>query len=314
MWCKNKSALLAFHVLNKSWGIFLTGTTFVNTFHLIYSRNTLPIIYSKCVEMHTSQGFVHFVHPLGYTFVLFFSIRQRDRNGSLFTADVSRWLQKPLNVATVTAVQGHSSNDGGKEKVGKMRRTGGDANLLRKGAQELMKHFLDDYPQVHLVLGGHRTSLRSPPWEVISCLFSAALNFQKRRVCTLWLYTKCQIEIIYTHWLRTKKSLYMVSVRSKKNLQPTLITSIWTTLSGSLISLRWHFLLQSHNTNTPRGCAPACTDAPMSTRQRRGSSHAVYSLSTSQGRGPLSGLTSAVCPTFLPSNMPPSYGAPADAP
>lgn len=183
----------------------------------IFKKHPPYNIFKMCWNAHF-PGFRAFCSPtwLYVHFVLFFSIRQRDRNGSLFTADVSRWLQKPLNVATVTAVQGHSSSDGGKEKVGKMRRTGGDANLLRKGAQELMKHFLDDYPQVHLVLGGRRTSLRSPPWEVISCLFSAALNFQKRRVCTLWLYTKCQIEIIYTHWLRTKKSLYMVSVRSKK--------------------------------------------------------------------------------------------------
>ena len=147
-----------------------TGTTFVNTFHLIYSANNLPIIYSNCAE-HRRVSCILCPTSLYAHFVLFSSIRQTDRNGSLFTADMSRWLQKPLNVATVTAVRGHSSNDGGKEKVGKMRRTGGDANLLRKGAQKLMKHFLDDYPQVHLVLGGHRTSLRSPPWEVSSCLF-----------------------------------------------------------------------------------------------------------------------------------------------
>lgn len=36
-----------------------------------------------------------------------------------------------------------------------MRQTGGDANLLRKGAHKLMKHFLDDYPQVQLVVVGH---------------------------------------------------------------------------------------------------------------------------------------------------------------
>lgn len=84
-------------------------------------------------------------------FLLFFSIQQRSMKGSLFTADMSQWLQKPLNVATLTAVQGHLSNDGVREKIGKMRQTGGDANLLRKWAHKLMKHFLDDYPQVQLV-------------------------------------------------------------------------------------------------------------------------------------------------------------------
>lgn len=172
---------------------FPTGTTFVNTFHLKYSRNTLPIMYSICVEMHTSQGFVHFVRPLGYTFVLFFSIRQRDRNGSLFTADVSRWLQKPLNVATVTAVQGHSSNDEGKEKVGKMRRTGGGCKSAEEGSAEVDETFPGRLPPGSS--GPRWPSDVSPFSSLRSCFvpFSAALNFQKRRVCTLWLYMKCQI-------------------------------------------------------------------------------------------------------------------------
>lgn len=45
--------------------------------------------------------------------------------GSLFTEAMSRCSQEPLNAATLTAAQGHLSNDGVREKVGKMRRTGG---------------------------------------------------------------------------------------------------------------------------------------------------------------------------------------------
>lgn len=126
-------------------------------------------------------------------FMLFFSTWRGSARGSVFGADTSQWLQKPLNVTTLTAVRGHSSNDEVREKVGKMRRTGGDANLLRKGAHKLMKHFLDDYPQVQLLLIGHSdisqfSLLRS---------HGSVLYWTSQRVC------------FFIFWLHRKKQLYI---------------------------------------------------------------------------------------------------------
>lgn len=137
--------------------------------------------------MLTSQGDMHFVsisitsHPLDCTcrpfsnapmlFVLFFSIRQRGMKGSLFIADMSRWLQKPLNVATLTAVRGHSSNDWVREKVGKMRRTGGGCKSAEEGSAQVDETFLGRLPPGS---AGPRWPFRHFSvclyWEVSSCL------------------------------------------------------------------------------------------------------------------------------------------------
>lgn len=61
-------------------------------------------------------------------------------------------------------------------------------------------------------------------------------------------------------------------VNQAYNFETTLIRSAWTTLNGNLVSLGWHIPFQSDNTNTHPVMAPACTNAPMSTRQRWGSS------------------------------------------
>ena len=242
-----------------------TGTTFVNTFHLIYSANNLPIIYSNCVEHRRVSCILCPTSLYAHCVVFLYTTDGQER--------VSVYCRHVAVIAEAIKCRYSDSCSGSFIKWWRERESWKDEANRRgcKSAEEGSAEVDETFPgRLPPGSSGPRWPSDVSPFSSLRSYFmpfSAALNFQKRRVWTLWLHRKSQIQIVYIHWPRTKKSLHIVSVRSK-NLQPTLITSIRTTVSGSPISLSWHFLLQSHNTNTHRGCTAACTDAPMSTRQK----------------------------------------------
>lgn len=218
--------------------------------------------------------------------------------GSLFTADMSHWLQKPLNDTTLTAVQG-SSSDGVREKVGKMRRTGGDANLLRSPLK-LMKHFLDDYPQVQSLHIGHSDNSQ---FALLRSYFTPCCT--KHKQWHIWVFYIQRKPPRKYNLKEPINCLTPCPYPKSSQSWSDLCELPWVTdrLAGAGTFSFCH-TKQTHH-------SPACTHVQMSTLQRWRSSHAVYSLFTSQGQRPLSVLTSAWRPTFLPSNMWLSYGVPA---
>lgn len=106
----------------------------------------------------------------------------------LFTADKSLWLQKPLNVATLTAVQGHSSNDGVREswKDEGNRRGCKSAEV---GSVQVDETFLGRLPPGSA--GPRRPVRHSHFFTLLLCA-----KLQRVRLVILWHYRKFQIYII----------------------------------------------------------------------------------------------------------------------
>lgn len=149
-----------------------------------------------------------------------------------------------------------------------------------------------------------QTFLNFPYWEVSSWL-CAVLNFTS--LC-VWIFLFPKKEAYSIKLLKVTNQLHRSSL--KFQVQPDLPGLPW--VAAWLASVDTFFFRHTPQAHMqPCTCMHKCSHVY---KTKVGSSDAVYSLFTSQGRRPLSGLTSAVCPTFLPSNMPLSYGAPADAP
>lgn len=206
-----------------------------------------------------------------------------------------------------------------------------ERKLERWGEQEEMQ----------ICWGRERTSWWNISWA-ITPRFSWSLSASHTFLCflhwevTLRLCALLNFKFWWLHWkrdyLHTQKISWLTSIIKKKSIksyqpivshcvdqilnpQPTLVQvrSTWATLSGRLISLSRHFRVLSRNTNTLTEAHEHAQTLP--SPHDKGEDHLMlFTLCSPLKDTDLYQGWPALCPTFLPSNMPLSYGAPADAP
>lgn len=151
---------------------------------LIYLKNvfitvSLTLLSSKYIS--STYSWKHVFQWLSKILIMLVLLHDRGAWRGLFAADMSQWLQKPLNVTTLTAVQDHSSN----YRVRKLERWGEQEGMQICWGMERSSWWNISWkitPRFSWSPFAIQTCLTFLCWEVSLCFCAV-------QTCTTWFFT-----------------------------------------------------------------------------------------------------------------------------